>query len=74
MTDQVTIQDVWCTSAGAHLFNGLTAMHLVHVDGPRVYFSQRKAIVERFIGMLLEGGLIPADMTQRIVPNGDGMP
>lgn len=65
---KVTIDDVWRTEAGARLFNAVTAMQLNDQQGYRVYFSRRVEITKRFIGMLLEGGLVPEDMTPKMAP------
>lgn len=62
MSERVTIQDVERTSAFSELFNGITRMHLRRQDGYRVLFSQRREIARRFVGMLLDGGLVPEVM------------
>lgn len=62
-----TIDEVWRTNAGAQLFNGITRMHLVDGEGQAVLFSKRLRLTEQVIGLLLEVGCLPEDMTQRLV-------
>lgn len=57
------IEDVWRTRAASELFNGITRMHLVDRDGEKVLFSRRKKLTELIIGLMLEAGFTPKDMS-----------
>ncbi len=61
-----TVDEVYNTNAGAHLFNGITRMHLVDREGHRAYFSKRHELTRLMIGLLLEAGWLPENMTPRV--------
>lgn len=63
---EVSVEDVWRSDAGAHLFNGLTRMRLLDTNERRVSFSQRRALTDQIIELLLDKGYVPSDLTPRI--------
>lgn len=68
-----SIDDVWRTRAGAHLFNGISRMDLVRRDGSDARLSDGVRLAKETIGLLLEAGYVPKDMTQLIArENHDG--
>lgn len=61
-----SIDEVEATDAGAHLFNGITRMNLVDRDGHPLLFSARRRLARQVIGLFLEAGITPEDLTSRM--------
>lgn len=61
-----SIEDVWRTKAGAHLFNGISRMELVRRDDTPALLSDGMRLTKEVIGLLLEAGYRPKDMTQQV--------
>lgn len=57
-----TIEDVWKSNAGAHLFNGISRMNLVDRDDNLILFSKRMQLTKQVIGLMLEAGYMPQEI------------
>lgn len=66
---EVTVEDVWRSDAGAHLFNGLTRMDLLDTNGRPILFSRRRALHDDVARYLLDRGYMPRNLAPRIAPN-----